>query len=143
MNNPFDFFDHIICVNLDERTDRWQASLEQFDLVGIKDRVERFSAIKSENGRNGCGMSHIEVVKLCKDNNYKTPLIFEDDVSFLESPNFVKENMNIMFLHLNFHKSINTDCNGTLYIPLVLFWSTFYYFHQTKMVVYHFSNKNQ
>tara|TARA_Y100000593_G_C4257722_1_gene310528 strand:- start:146 stop:817 length:672 start_codon:yes stop_codon:yes gene_type:complete len=86
VNNPFDYFDHIFCINLDERKDRWEDSLKEFDKVGIKDRVERFSAIKDKSGRNGCGMSHIEVIKLCKKNNYKRPLILEDDVMFLDNP---------------------------------------------------------
>jgi len=93
VTNPFDYFDHIICINLDERKDRWEGSLKEFDKVGIRNRVERFPAVKDSNGRNGCGMSHIEVVKLCKKNNYKTPLILEDDILFLESPNYVSENL--------------------------------------------------
>ena len=85
MNNPFDYFDHIFCINLDKRTDRWETCQIEFDKIGIKDRVERFPAIESESGRNGCGMSHIEVVKLCKENNYKRPLILEDDFLVLDN----------------------------------------------------------
>ena len=82
--NPFDYFDHIFCINLDERTDRWDECQIEFDKVGIKDRVERFSAIKDGHGRKGCGQSHISVLKLCKERGYKTPLILEDDVMFLD-----------------------------------------------------------
>ena len=85
MNNPFDYFDHIFCINIDERTDRWEESLKEFDSIGITDRVERFSGIKDVNGNNGCGMSHIEIVKICKKMNYQRPLILEDDVIFLDN----------------------------------------------------------
>lgn len=28
--NSFDYFDEIYCINLDERTDRWQHAQEEF-----------------------------------------------------------------------------------------------------------------
>ena len=45
MNNPFDFFDAIYCVNLDERTDRWHHAQVELDQLQIRDRVERSSAM--------------------------------------------------------------------------------------------------
>lgn len=104
MNNPFDYFDAIYCINLDERTDRWEHSLKQFEKLGISDRVERFSAIKCQdkktrneladlhyggywrphymyplNGAVGCATSHLEIIKLAKSRGLKNVLVFEDD----------------------------------------------------------------
>ena len=42
MNNPFDYFDEIYCINLDHRKDRWQHAQEEFKKVGILDRVQRY-----------------------------------------------------------------------------------------------------
>ena len=46
MSNPLDFFDAIYCINLDERTDRWEHCLTEFEKLGISERVIRFSAIR-------------------------------------------------------------------------------------------------
>ena len=35
-NKINDYFDKIICINLDKRTDRWTESLEQFKKAGIE-----------------------------------------------------------------------------------------------------------
>jgi GR25 family glycosyltransferase involved in LPS biosynthesis len=80
-----DFFDKIYCINLDHRTDRWQQAQEEFEKIGIKDNVTRFSAIKNEiNGALGCRDSHLAIIKEAKLNNYKNILIFEDDVLFYQ-----------------------------------------------------------
>ena len=42
MNNPFDFFEEIWCINLDHRIDRWELSQQEFEKLGIKERVQRF-----------------------------------------------------------------------------------------------------
>ena len=81
--NPFDFFDAIYCINLDHRTDRWEHAQKEFEKLGIKDRVIRFSAIKHNDGRIGVIRSNLEIFKIAKKRNYKNILIFEDDVEFL------------------------------------------------------------
>jgi GR25 family glycosyltransferase involved in LPS biosynthesis len=43
---------------------------------------ERFSAIKHEIRDVGRGQSHIGILKLAKERNYSTIIIFEDDFSF-------------------------------------------------------------
>lgn len=78
-----EFFDKIYCINLDERTDRWEQVLKEFDKVGIKN-VERFSAVKHDKGAIGCRESHLGIIKTVKENGFKNVLIFEDDVLFLE-----------------------------------------------------------
>jgi GR25 family glycosyltransferase involved in LPS biosynthesis len=76
------FFDKIYCINLDERTDRWELAEKELESVGITNYI-RFSAIKNENGAIGCRDSHIEVIKHAKKNNYNRILIFEDDFIFI------------------------------------------------------------
>ena len=84
--NPFDNFENIYCINLDRRTDRWEQVQKEFDSVGILDRVNRFSAIESPDGRIGLIKSFLELFKMAKDKNMKNILIFEDDVKFINNP---------------------------------------------------------
>ena len=97
--NPFDFFDGIYCINLDEREDRWNHSCKQFEKLGVKERVKRFSAIKPTYdsrwdrpvwwsggkrkyprlGAVGCAESHKEIIKLSMEQNFSNVLVFEDD----------------------------------------------------------------
>lgn len=77
------FFDKIYCINLDERPDRWEKALIEFEKIGIKN-VERFSAFKHEKGAIGCRESHLSIIKKSKEENLKNVLIFEDDVFFIE-----------------------------------------------------------
>lgn len=95
MNNTFNFFDKIYCLNLDSRTDRWNECCKIFDEYEILNKVERFSALKFSNedsrfdkatGQIGCFMSHFEIVKKAKKENLKNYLIFEDDFSFEHEP---------------------------------------------------------
>jgi len=97
MKNPFDYFDKIFCVNLDSRPDRWETVQEEFDKIGVLDKVERFSAITPSpiesihthgggvisTGSNGCHLSHVSCIKYAKDNNFNNVLMFEDDVKFI------------------------------------------------------------
>jgi len=84
MNNPFDFFQEIWCINLDHRTDRWEHVQQEFERIGIKDKVQRFSAIKHEDGRIGLIKSFLSLFKYAKDKNLENILIFEDDVKFID-----------------------------------------------------------
>lgn len=83
MSNPFDYFDEIYCINLDDRTDRWQHCQEEFKKVGILDKVQRFSAIRDNDGRIGVIKSNLEIVKIAKKKKLNNVLVFEDDVKFI------------------------------------------------------------
>ena len=83
MTNPFDYFDEIFCINLDNRTDRWQHAQEEFKKADILDRVQRFSAIKETDGRVGVIKSNLAIIKMAKEKKLKNVLIFEDDVEFI------------------------------------------------------------
>lgn len=79
-----EFFSKIYCINLDERTDRWEQAQIEFNKLGIADFVERWPAIKNDDGNLGCTLSHMSIIKHCIENDYKNVLIFEDDVLFVE-----------------------------------------------------------
>ena len=99
MKNPFDYFDKIYCINLDSRTDRWEQVQTEFEKIGILDRVERVTAIttdelpydprprKNKNasdllGQFACASSHNKCTKLAIQQNAKNYLVFEDDFYF-------------------------------------------------------------
>jgi hypothetical protein len=89
-----DYFDHIYCINLDKRTDRWEDCVKQFKKHNLT--VERFSAIDGsivENptsllpGEYGVLSTHIELIKDAKSKGYNNILILEDDVEFIDNIN--------------------------------------------------------
>ena len=78
-----DYFDGILFINLDYRTDRRgeiENELENFGLV-----AERFTGIRRAPGIVGCGESHLACLKIARDRGWKNVLIFEDDFTFLVS----------------------------------------------------------
>lgn len=89
-----DFFDNIYCINLDKRSDRWEECLAQFEKHNLT--VERFSGIdgsmienntKLADGELGVLKTHIELIKDAKEKGYKSILILEDDVEFIDNLN--------------------------------------------------------
>lgn len=96
-----EYFDKIICINLNKRTDRWSDMKQQF----IKHNIDviRFEAIEgnpmdwkshsfigrrnSFPGAMGCIASHVNVYKMAKENGWKNVLIIEDDCDFIENIN--------------------------------------------------------
>jgi GR25 family glycosyltransferase involved in LPS biosynthesis len=95
MDNPFNFFDKIFCINLDSRKDRWEKCLEKFSLLGFEDRVERFSALNLSHltdidpktrGRAGCALSHAAILRKAKEANLNNYLVLEDDFDLCYSP---------------------------------------------------------
>jgi GR25 family glycosyltransferase involved in LPS biosynthesis len=105
-NNPFDFFDKIFYINLDDRTDRNEAMQKLFKKYQIK--AERYSAVRLSDEQNeilkqegcvfndndrpdyaknakSCALSHLQIIQRAKLMQYKNVLIFEDDVFFAEN----------------------------------------------------------
>jgi GR25 family glycosyltransferase involved in LPS biosynthesis len=96
-----EYFDHIYCINLARRADRWEKAQAQFARFGLD--VERFEAIdgatlgelpesihlaQSEQaipGAVGCLMSHRAVLEDARSRNFERVLILEDDVVFADS----------------------------------------------------------
>jgi len=82
--NNIKIADRGFLINLEERTDRLQESLSEFDKNNIQG-VERFNAIKinedSDQGWviRGCTHSHMELLKRQVENGWEKMVIFEDD----------------------------------------------------------------
>ena len=98
MNIPNKFlchFEHIYIINLPERTDRKYEIIEQFKSIGIEisvhPQIEFFSATRPTDkgefdsiGTKGCFLSHLNVLKDAKLQNYNRILILEDDNNFIK-----------------------------------------------------------
>jgi GR25 family glycosyltransferase involved in LPS biosynthesis len=82
--NNIKIADRGFLINLEERTDRLQESLLEFDKNNIQG-IERFNAIKitedSDQGWviRGCTHSHMELLKRQVENGWEKMVIFEDD----------------------------------------------------------------
>ena len=92
MSNPFDFFDDIYCINLPDSVDRKNKMTEEFNKIGILNRVEWICAkpppknFRISNfryvGELGVGLSQIKCMIRSMSRNSDNCLIFEDDVFF-------------------------------------------------------------
>jgi|688.fasta_scaffold00827_25 glycosyl transferase family 25 len=85
---------HVLYINLESRNDRKQHVEAQLKSLkhGMQNlNIERFNAIKNENGAIGCSMSHLRCVKLAKERNWDHVLICEDDILFTNVPLFLKQ----------------------------------------------------
>jgi GR25 family glycosyltransferase involved in LPS biosynthesis len=78
-------------INLEEREDRKKKTKKEFKQLKIK--IQRMKAIKLENGRIGCSMSHLKCLQHAKENNLDHVLIVEDDIHFMNIKLF-KEQLN-------------------------------------------------
>lgn len=83
--NILEHFDKVYCINLEERTDRWEQAQIEFSKIGIQDQVERWPGIKHTDGNLGCTLSHKTLIEHCKKEGYNNVLVFEDDVLFVET----------------------------------------------------------
>lgn len=82
---------NILYINLDNRPDRRLHVEKQLESVGMNGT--RFSAIKMENGRVGCSMSHLKCLQTAKANNWDHVFICEDDITFTK-PELFKQQLN-------------------------------------------------
>lgn len=82
-SNPLLQVDALYCISLPERNERWEQAQREFDLIGIRERVIRFPAIKRPNPIDGCRLSHLSIIREAEANNYEAILVFEDDVHFM------------------------------------------------------------
>lgn len=94
MNNPFDFFDRIHCVNLPRSVERKNRVSLEFQKMDILERVTWVWAkapsqdFVTRNIRKpgiiGCVLSHMKAITLALEKNARNCLILEDDVIFEE-----------------------------------------------------------
>jgi len=93
--NAFDFFEKIYLINLEERQDRLEKSLINFNNYEINN-FERVDAIKikkedypylndREKCQLGCALSFYRTIKKSYDKKFNSILIFEDDFEFIHS----------------------------------------------------------
>jgi len=76
----FEFVDKVVYINLDKRIDR-RAHMETLTTI-FGDKVIRFPAIEETPGYVGCTKSHIAVMKMALENNWKNVLVLEDDIAW-------------------------------------------------------------
>ena len=93
MDNPFDFFKKIYCINLPHRTDKWEKCQEEFSKLNILEKVTRFNGIQFQGSfyhvnvrAAGCFLSHLEIINKCKQDGTKSVLVLEDDIQFENDP---------------------------------------------------------
>ncbi len=98
------YFDNIFCINLDKRKDRWVSFNEEMKKNSINNIVryqgingnEIYNPTKLLNGEFGVLLTHLSLIKECKKRNYKSVLIFEDDLILNENYNNLELYMNQM-----------------------------------------------
>jgi glycosyl transferase family 25 len=86
----------IIYINLDKREDRNTEIVKEFSDMNLP--CERFTGIvHPASGLVGCGLSHLAVIQLAKDRNYKNILIVEDDFTFKVDKDFLEHQLSLFF----------------------------------------------
>jgi len=73
---------------------------KQMDILGLN--AIRFNAKKHPNGAIGCSLSHLQLLKFAKEQNFDHILILEDDIHFLKPDLFVSNINNFLKNHKNF-----------------------------------------
>jgi len=136
--NPFDFFKEIWCINLDHRTDRWEHAQQEFEKVGILNRVQRFSAIRHNEGIIGLTKSNCELLKYARNKKLENILILEDDIKFIMENNPI-ENLDLAIKQIKtpwqlFYLGANTHTKLTKISPNLIFLTNAYATHS---VAYH------
>jgi hypothetical protein len=93
-----EYFDHIYCISLARRADRWEQAAAQFAEMGLE--VERFEAVDGRTLEGvpdrldlampsssipavvGCSLSHRLALADAAEKGYERVLVLEDDVEF-------------------------------------------------------------
>ena len=79
-----EYFDKVICINLDRRRDRWEHVQQECEKWKIQ--VERFDAHDVGTlGNHGCTASHRGVLELISHHKWPRTLILEDDFVVIRS----------------------------------------------------------
>lgn len=94
--NKLNDYQHKFCINLDKRTDRWEACKREFQKVGITG-VERISAydgsrindntLSINKGIYALALTTRDLLLRAKRENYSEIVLFEDDIYFTDNFN--------------------------------------------------------
>jgi hypothetical protein len=116
MKESFKLFDKVLLINLDKRPDRLKHAYDMYVKHEVVDLIERFPAIRPDNGdgRLGCILSHLEIIKKAKANGWKSILVLEDDALFMNTSTIdasinqlMKNNWQVYYLGYNSHEPLN------------------------------------
>ena len=124
--------DNILCINLDDRADKWDQCNEHFQQKGLVG-VQRFSASRPDKfvdqvnrGIIGCRESHIRCIQHAKQQQWDCVLILEDDAEFIASAEQISNALNlsrdcswdILYLGANLERTtaIKRQDNGMLHL---------------------------
>jgi GR25 family glycosyltransferase involved in LPS biosynthesis len=100
---------YCLYINLESRKDRKEHIEQELKSVGING--VRFNAVKLQNGRIGCSMSHLKCLQIAKKNNWPYVMICEDDLLFIDKEKAVN--------HMNQFFSLHSSCNDICKIVLL------------------------
>jgi GR25 family glycosyltransferase involved in LPS biosynthesis len=88
--------ENVVYINLAKRADRREYMdnlLAEYDIT-----ADRFEAIEHPNGLYGCGLSHLAVLKMARDNGWQNVLIMEDDIVFNVSSQSFENQIERLFM---------------------------------------------
>jgi GR25 family glycosyltransferase involved in LPS biosynthesis len=95
------YFENIFCINLEKRKDRWDSftkEMKKNSITGVVkykgiDGGEIYNPTRMLNGELGILLTHLSLIKECKNRNYENVLIFEDDLVLHENYNNLDDYM--------------------------------------------------
>ena len=83
LDNPFNRFGAIYCINMDSEQVRWAEITERFRHLGIDRLVSRFPAVATPGNHHiGCALSHRAIIQQARQRGLSDVLVFEDDAIF-------------------------------------------------------------
>ena len=98
-----DFFDRIYAINLPERVDRRKGIEKELKAIGLDfscPDVNLFSAVRPSDplafpniGVLGCYLSHLEILREARDNNFQNILVMEDDLAISRQFSVVEKSL--------------------------------------------------
>lgn len=104
--------EHIYYINLKERPDRKSQVEDQLKSIGVT-TAKRFEAIRLPNGRLGCSMSHLAIIKRAKLEDWNHVMVVEDDIFFLNPDLFIKQ-FNSFLSHHSHETDVVLLCGNNL-----------------------------
>lgn len=102
----------IVFINLEKKKDRLDDIQKQFETFNFpKDKIIRFNAIENLSCGIGCSKSHMEVIRMAKENGWKNVLVLEDDFEIVVSEEEFKKNLQYFFERMNTQRAAVNNNN--------------------------------